>query len=230
MEGRKPACWVLGVEARLDGVPPDGDPVLGERDGLAVRDPELPLDEVGPGHELGHRVLDLEPGVHLHEPELAAAVEQKLDRPRPLVADGPGRRDRGLAHRRPQLALDAGCGRLLDHFLVPALGRAVPLEEVHEVSVAVREHLHLDVPGLCDETLDEHRVVAEGRRRLALRPREGSVEIVRSLDGPHAAPAAPCGRLEQHRPSDCFRLEPQPLRRLVRARDSPARVAPRPRP
>ena len=41
-----------------------------ERQPLAGGDPELPLDQVEAVDELGDRVLDLEPGVHLHEEEL----------------------------------------------------------------------------------------------------------------------------------------------------------------
>ena len=214
---QEPAGRVLRVQARLDGVSPEGDLVLRERQGLAARHPELPFDEVGPGHQLGHRVLDLEPGVHLHEPELPAAVEQEFDGPRPLVADGAGGGDRRLAHRGPKLSFHAGRGGLLHDLLVPPLGGAVPLEEVHEVAAAVGEHLHLDVPGLRDVALEEHRIVAEGRRRLALRPREGGIEVPGPLHRPHAAPAAARGGLEQHRPTDGFRFAPQPFGRLVRS-------------
>ena len=50
--------------------------VLGERQRLAGRDPDLLGDEVEPGHHLGDRVLDLEPGVHLEEEEVAVLVEE----------------------------------------------------------------------------------------------------------------------------------------------------------
>src|SRR5690606_26178413 len=56
---------VLGVDADLDRVPADLDVVLGERQRLTRGDPQLELDEVGLGDELGDRVLDLETGVHL---------------------------------------------------------------------------------------------------------------------------------------------------------------------
>ena len=38
-----------------------------------------------------------------------------------------------------------GAGRLLDHLLVAALQRTVALEQVHDVAVAIGEHLHLDM-------------------------------------------------------------------------------------
>ena len=45
---------------------------------------------------------------------------------------------------------------------MPALHRAVALEEVHRVPVLVAQHLHLDVAGVLQELLDEDRAVAEG--------------------------------------------------------------------
>ena len=66
----EPAVRRLGVDARLDGVPPSRTCVLHERERLARGDAKLLLDEVDAGHELGHGMLDLEPGVHLDEEEL----------------------------------------------------------------------------------------------------------------------------------------------------------------
>ena len=40
-----------------------------ERQRVAAGDAELPFDEVEAGDRLGDRVLDLQAGVHLHEPE-----------------------------------------------------------------------------------------------------------------------------------------------------------------
>ena len=44
-----------------------------ERQRLAGGDAELPLDQIEPGDRLGHRMLDLQPRVHLHEPEAVGA-------------------------------------------------------------------------------------------------------------------------------------------------------------
>ena len=95
---------ILGVEADLDGVS-DRSPGHGLVDlvgqGRTTGHEELQSDEVQPGHPLGHRVLDLETGVHLEEVGLAAGegsvggvrttgVEDELDGARVDVAHGPG--------------------------------------------------------------------------------------------------------------------------------------------
>ena len=47
---------------------------------LARRDPDLMFDEVEAGDHLRHRVLNLQPGVHFYEVELAVLI-QIFDRP-----------------------------------------------------------------------------------------------------------------------------------------------------
>ena len=81
---------------------------------LAAGDPELLLDEVDAGHELGDRVLDLDPPVQLEEPEVAP-VEHELGRAGAAVADRPRERDGGLAHALAQRRIERGGGRLLQH-------------------------------------------------------------------------------------------------------------------
>ena len=88
--GRQEAAGrVLGVDPRLDGVPGQPHVVLAERQGLAGGDAQLLLDEVEAGDQLGDRVLDLQPGVHLHEERLVGGVagDDELDRAGAGVAD-----------------------------------------------------------------------------------------------------------------------------------------------
>ena len=107
--GQEALRRVLGVDAALDRVAAAHDGVLGERQRLAVGDADLLGDEVELGDHLGDAVLDLEPGVHLEEEELAVLVEH-LDgagvhvaarRARPSPRPRPSRRGwRRRARRR----------------------------------------------------------------------------------------------------------------------------------
>jgi hypothetical protein len=160
--GRQEAARrVLRVDPCLDGVPADlrDSPA---RQWFSRRYPDLPFDQVKAGHEFGHRVLDLQPGVHLHEEELdgilaggsgerspraGRAVDDELDRARAHVADAPGDIHRGLAHLGPQGRVEERRRGLLDDLLVAALEAALPLAQVHHGPVGVREDLDLDVPG-----------------------------------------------------------------------------------
>ena len=71
----------------------DADVALGDVELFSGRDAQLVLDEIETRDQLGHGVLDLEPGVHLQEIELAAGVEQELHGPGRVVGDRLGRPD-----------------------------------------------------------------------------------------------------------------------------------------
>ena len=160
-----PGARVLGVDPALDRVAGEPHVLLAEQERLAGGDQHLLAHEVEAGHELGHRVLDLDAGVHLEEEVVTVAVEEALDRPGPAVADGPRRVHRDGADPLTELRRDRRGRRLLDELLVAPLNRAVALAEVDDGAVSVGEHLHLDVPGVLEEPLDVDRVVRRNRPR-----------------------------------------------------------------
>ena len=159
-----------------------------------------------PGDHLGHRMLDLQARVHLHEIEAAVGMGDELDRARADVADRLRRLDRGLAHRRAALGRHAGRRRFLEHLLVPALHRAVALEQIDACALRVGEDLDLDVARLEHVLLDEHAVVAERALRLAPARCERRIELRRGVDAPHALAATAGARLDQHRKADAARF------------------------
>ena len=142
----------------------------GERQRLALGDQQLQPDQVQPGDALGDRVLDLQPGVHLQEEELAVRGEQELHRAGADVADRPAGGHRRLVQRRRAApASTAGdgasstifwCRRWIEHSRSPSATHG---------AVGVAEDLHLDVPAALDVPLAEDRAVAERGGRLAAR-------------------------------------------------------------
>jgi hypothetical protein len=86
-----------------------------------------------------------------------------------------------------------------------------------DVAVGIAEHLHFNVARAFDPFFEQHHVVAEARRCLALAAVERVLEIARAVDLPHPLAAAARDRLDQHRIADRvgFRLEPR--RRLILA-------------
>jgi hypothetical protein len=111
-------------------------------------------------------VLDLQPGVDLEEPERAGGVHDELDGARAGVAERLARGHRGRRQLAAQALVDDRRRALLDDLLVPALDRAVALEQRDDAAVRVAEDLHLDVAGVDDVALQEHGVVAERGRGL----------------------------------------------------------------
>ena len=169
--------------------------------GSPAGDEELEADQVEAGDGFGDRVLDLDAGVDLEEPELVAG-EEELDRAGADVADGGGHGEGGLAEAVAQAGVDGHRGGLFDQLLVAALDRALALEQVDHVAGCVGQELDLDMAGGLQPALEEHLVAAEGARGLAAGRLDGGGQVARVADDPHADPAAAVGRLDQQRVAD----------------------------
>ena len=193
---------VLGGDPALQGRAPQHDRVLGEPEvgqRLAGGDPQLRLHQVDVGDLLGHGVLDLDARVHLDEDVVALGVEQELHRAGVAVADLLREPHRVRAHPVAELGVEVGGGRDLDDLLVPPLDRAVALEEVDHVALAVGEDLHLDVARVDHGLLDEDGRVAEGALGLAHAGLDGLPQVRLLVDPAHAAPAATGDGLDEER-------------------------------
>ena len=119
--------------------------------------------------------------------------------PGAVVARGLGQRDGFAPEPFAQLGRDDRRRRLLEHLLVAALERALAFAEREHGAVRVADHLHLDVPRARQEALDEHAVVAEAGRRLALRRGDRLIEPFGRLHDAHPASPAARGGLDQQR-------------------------------
>ena len=189
---------ILGVDPALNGVAPQLDVRLAEGEGIALGHLDLLGDQVQAGDHLCHGMLHLDAGVHLHEVEVAALVDQELDRPGADVVDRFGGQHGGIAHALTQISGQGRAGSFLQQLLVTALDRAVALAQVNDVAVAVGDDLELDVAGPLDEFLDVEAGVAEGSFRFALGRQEQLLEVTGLLDQSHAASATPGGGLDHH--------------------------------
>src|SRR5690625_3950150 len=204
---------IFGVDAALDGVA--FKLYILSLDLHAVGHADLLLNQVEARHFFRHRMLDLNPRIHLHEVEVAVLVESELDRTRAFVIDGLSAAHGRFTHPLPQLFVDRRRGRLFQKLLVPPLDRALAFAEVDHVALAVAQQLALDVAGLLDELLEIDVAVAEGRLGLLARAVELPREFVFRLHHAHSAAAATGRCLDHDRVADLCRDLP----RLAHARD-----------
>jgi len=139
---------VLGGNAALQSRPGNGNLVLSEVNIFqrsAGRDIHLGLDDIYAGNFLGHGVLHLHTRVHLNEDVIAALIDEEFHGARALVINVLTELHRILADAVTQLGIQRRRRRNLDHLLVAALHRAVTLEEVHHIALAIGQNLYLDV-------------------------------------------------------------------------------------
>jgi hypothetical protein len=202
---------ILGIDARFDRRACAADLALRQRQRLPGGHPELPFDQVEAGHGFGHRMFDLESRVHLKEIEVvgfeaARRIGDELDRACADVARGQRRLGRGFRHSGARLLGQSRRRALLDHLLMPALGRAVALVEVDASAMRVGEHLQFDVARRGDVFFDQHPSVAKRSLSLPDGAFERSVEFDMGIDATHSAPAPARDRLDQHRIADLVGL------------------------
>ena len=193
---------VFSIQAHFDGVPVQLDLLLRQRQGLASGHGDLPRDQVQAGDALGHRVLDLQPRVHLQEIEMAVAVQQELDRAGADVVHGARRRHRRRAHFFAQRGRDRRGGCLLEHLLVATLDRAVALAQVNDVAVFVAEDLDFDVARLDHRAFEDELFAAEGVACFRAGTDQCDRQVLRVFDQPHAASAAARCCLDHDRKAD----------------------------
>ena len=202
---------VLGGEAGLDGVARGGwvdrvrHDLVAEHvgQGAAHRHVQLELDDVDAGDGLGDGVLDLEPGVDLHEgQDVLRGVVEELHGARVDVA----RRARevgGAAAQQPVLlGVERGGGGLLEDLLVAPLHAAVADPERDDAAVRVGDDLHLDVAPAAHRALEEDGAVPGGALALGGGTREGVLEVLGTGHVPDAPAPAAGGGLDHEREAD----------------------------
>ena len=148
-------------------------------------------------------MLDLQTRIHLKEIELAAeCVEHELHRARRLVLHGCTQLHRGLQQMFSDRGCQVGRGRLLDHFLVAPLHRAIALAQCDHAAPAVTKQLHFDVARVLDVFFQIDAGILEVGTCQTFDRLECLAQFVRTPAQTHADTATAGGTLDHHRITD----------------------------
>ena len=139
---------------------------------LALSHSDLPLHKIKASDAFGHRVLYLQPGIHLQKIKLATGIEQKLHRARAYIIHRPRRLYCSGAHRFAQLRRHDGARGFFYDLLVPPLQRAVALTQMNHIAMSIGKHLHLDVPRTLNRALQNQVAITKGTLGLGTRQRD----------------------------------------------------------
>ena len=144
---------MLGIDAALDRMPAMHNRPLQHVPHVRARgNHDLALHQIHIRHHLRHRMLHLNPRIHLDEVQPAVLIHQKFDRARIGVADLGQRLAQNLADLIAQLRRHLRRGRFFQQLLMPPLDRTFSLAQAHHIAVLIRQHLKLDVPRMLDDT------------------------------------------------------------------------------
>ena len=158
--------------------------------------------QIDAGDQLGHRMFDLQAGVHFQEVEIARPVDDEFDGAGAGIAHR-FRQSAGLvAHRLARGGIKEGRGRFFDDLLVAALDGAFAFVQIDAVAVLVGQHLNFDMARLRHEFLDEDAVIAKAGGGLVLGRLEAFARLVIMPGDAHALAAAARAGLDHHRIAD----------------------------
>ena len=142
-------------------MPFDFDLALGVGQFLTSCGHDLSFDDIHTGDEFGDRMLHLHPGVHFNEVKLAVFIQELKGASAPVAHLFTGRHA-SLANALDQLASNAWCRCLFNHFLVPTLHRAITLTQVNGIFVVVCQDLNFNMARVLQKLFHVHRWVAKG--------------------------------------------------------------------
>mmetsp|Transcript_38226 Transcript_38226/g.74046 ORF Transcript_38226/g.74046 Transcript_38226/m.74046 type:complete len:354 (+) Transcript_38226:2589-3650(+) len=176
----KVEVWVLRRHTALNGATRHANGGLLKakvRQRVALRDTELRLDDVDTCDFFGDRVLDLETSIHFDEVVMSLLVHKELTGSGILILGSLREANSIATDGFSHFVCDQRSRCHLDDFLVTSLDGTVTLEQVDNVPVFVTDDLHLNVPWVLNELLEEHTTVPKSRSRL----RGSSDETFRQL-------------------------------------------------
>jgi len=193
---------IFGIDPAFDRMAGERNVLLAQLEHLAGSGTDLLLDQVDAGDRFRDRVLNLDPGIHFHEIEIALGVDQELDRAHPGIIDMPGQADSGLAHRLAQLGRGKRRGGFFEDFLVAALDRAVALAEMDHMPMLIGEQLNLDMARVFDEAFEVDPVIAKASHGFSPGGLESTRQVLVAQGNAHATSTAAGGGLDHDRITD----------------------------
>ena len=111
-------------------------------------------------------MLHLQPSIHLQKIEIHIRVSNKLHRTRRLIVHSFGQRTTLLTHLLASSFIKKRRRRLLNHLLMTALNRALPLTQINHIAIAIGHHLNFNMAGLLNIFLNKDARITKARTRL----------------------------------------------------------------
>src|SRR5579871_3238355 len=188
---------VFRIDAALNGVSGKCHVLLFQFERASRGDANLFAHDVYAGERFGHRMLDLQAGVHLNEEELSVLVK-KLDRTGSEIAELLERARDDAANLVALGSIERGRTGFLPKLLVTTLQGTVTLAKMNDVALRVGQNLDFDMARLEEKLLHIDLIVAKGALGFGARSRKRERQVGLRHRHFHAAPAAAGRSLDEY--------------------------------
>jgi len=166
---------------------------------ITLSDENLRLHDIDSSNNFRHRVLHLNPRVHLNEVVVSMLIQQEFHSTGASVVDRPGDLQRVFTDGVSLLFAQAQRRRELDNLLMSPLDRAVSFTQMYHVAVPVAQHLYFYVFRAFQVFFDKDIVNTERLFRFALGASVFRNQVLFASDDTHTSSAAAGCRLEHDR-------------------------------
>src|ERR1700757_548848 len=164
----------------------------------AARDMDLQFHQIDARRAFRYRMFDLQPGVHLNEPELAELwVVQELHRSGSPVTCHFGQAQRSIAQLTILFDTKNRARRFFENLLVAALHRAVAHAGCPCRSKMIGDDLHFDVMRVGQELFNENSRISESLESLGARTLKCDRKVGGRPDFANTPPSAPSRRFNK---------------------------------
>ena len=200
--GQEVFVRVFGANTCFNGVAIHAQFVLAQRQGFATGHAQLPLHQVQPGDGFRDWMLDLQPGIHLHEEEghgsIGLLLNDELHRTGPHIVHSARCRHGRLAHLLAQRLGQARRRCFFQHLLMAPLHRTIALEQIDVVTLRIAKDLNFDMTWALHVLFDQHRIVAKAIDGFAFATGQRRRKISRLVHRSHALAATARAGFDQH--------------------------------
>ena len=101
---------IFRIDAEFDGVSQGAKVIEFGAEAFAGSDFDLLFDQVDPVDLFGHRMFDLDTGIHFEKVKVAGIINEELHRTGIFVLNGLGQFDGGFPHPFTEIAIEKGGG------------------------------------------------------------------------------------------------------------------------
>ena len=194
--GSKIVVGIFGVQPHFNGVTSCSRWL--SLQAAATRDMDLKLHEIEAGGAFRHGMLDLQPGIHLHEHEATALwLVQEFDGARIVITSGAAQAHGGVAQGLIQLRGKSRRGGLFEDFLVAALDGAITYAGGPSGPVVVGNDLDFHVARMGDKLLHKNCWISKSLVGFGAGALKGCGELVRGVNAANSVTTATGSGLDE---------------------------------
>ena len=119
------------------------------------------FNKIKTGDQFGHRMFNLQAGIHFQKIEIAFGIDNKFNRSGTVIINRHCQPNGLLAHGLAGAGVQKRRWGFFDHLLIAPLDRAFAFVQMDAMAMLVSQHLNFNMPRAGDKFFNKYPVVAK---------------------------------------------------------------------